>query len=152
MRTNKLFALLACGLFLCGTAVKAEELPIRWVVQDGYKANKLQAGRLYLEACRWVEDHYGSKGQTIRPALTIRVGESCPDPAIKGACLGSWSGDLYIPKWDKASPGDVVQVTLSMSLLELMSRQQRWDVTRNLLADDVRNFLDAPMVAQQAEK
>jgi len=152
MRKQKLFVLLAAGLSLLAAEMKAEEPPIRWIVKDGHKVNKLQAERLYFEAIRWVEDRYGSPKQMIRPILAIHVGESCPDPKITGSCQGSWFGDLYIPVWDKAAPGYVVQATLMMSLLELMSRQDLREVTRELLADDARNFWDVPVMAQRMEK
>lgn len=154
MRKQKVFALLASGLFLCVTTLQAEQPPIQWIVKDGHEAstNKLQAERLYLAACQWVEDRFGSPNQAIRPSLTIHVGEPCPDPSIAGSCQGSWLGELYIPEWDVASPGDVVQIALTMSLLELVPRQELRDVTLELLSEDVRHFLDAPAVAQMSEE
>ena len=142
MRKWKLFALLATVVFLFSSAVRAQEAPIHWVVQDGHEANKARAERLYFAAVQWVEDQFGSPEQTLRPELTIRVGESCPDPEIAGACQGSWLGELYIPDWDRASAGHVVQATLTLSLLELMSRQDLRNVTEELLTEDVQNFLD----------
>ena len=152
MRNQKLFLLLATGLCLFAAEMQAEQPPIRWIVKEGHEVNKLQTERLYLEATQWIENRFGSPNQVLRPALTIRVGEPCPDPAISAACQTSKLGELYIPKWDDGAPGYVVQATLTMSLLQLLSRQEVRDVTRNLLTDDARNFLDAPAVAQRTEK
>jgi len=132
--------------------LKAEELPIRWIVKEGHDVNKLQAERLYLEATRWIENRFGSPKQVLRPALTIHVGEPCPDPAISKACQTTRLGDLYIPKWDNGSAGYIVQATLMSSLLDLMSREELRTVALELIDDDFSNFLDSTAVAQRMEK
>lgn len=152
MRKDKLFALLGIGLCLWVAEMKAEQLPILWIVKDGHEVNKPQAERLYLEACRWIENRFGSSQQVIRPALTIHVGEACPDPGISGACQTSKLGDLFIPKWDDGAPGYVVQAALMTSLLQLLSREELHTVTRDLLTIDAQNFLDAPAVTKRTEK
>lgn len=152
MSKRNSFVLLAAGLFLCAAAMKAEQPNILWDVKDGHEVNKPQTERLYLEACRWVEDRFGYPKQTLRPVLTIHVGESCPDPRIADACQTSKLGELYIPKWDEGAPGYVVQATLMSALLQLMSRQELLTTTRDLLADDLRNFMDAPAVAKRTGK
>ena len=149
MKTLKLFALLASGLFLFAGAVQAEEPPIRWIVKDGHEANRERASRLYFEATRWVEDRFGSADRKLRPHLTIHVGEECPDPEISGACQSSGLGDLYIPEWNQASAGHVVQAALTMSLLELMTIGDVRGVTKELLAEDVNNFFDISQVAKK---
>lgn len=152
MRRPNLFLLLVAGLSLFAAEMKAEDLPIRWIVKQGHEANKLQVERLYLEATGWIEDRFGSPKQILRPGLTIHVGESCPDPGIAGACQTAQLGEVYIPEWDEGAPGYIVQATLVASLHQLMSRQELHQVTRDLLTADAANFLDAPTVAQRTEK
>jgi hypothetical protein len=141
MKKLTLFALLFIPSFL-PIATQAEEPPIRWVVKDGQNVNRPQGERLYLEAVRWIEDRYESP-VPLRPHLTIRVGERCPDTKITGACMGPWPGDLYLPEWDEAAPGYIVQATLKASLQQLLSNEDVRQVTVDLLTEDVSNFLDA---------
>jgi hypothetical protein len=152
MRSEKLFFLLVAGLSFFAAEMKAEQLPIRWFVKEGQEVNRPQIERLYLEATRWIEGRFGSSKRAIRPALTIRVGEPCPDLGIVGPCQDSWRGDVYIPQWDDGAPGYVVQATLTMSLLQLLSREELRDVTVSLLMHDARTFLDAPAVSRRTEK
>jgi hypothetical protein len=137
-----LFALLTGGLFLFTDTSRAEQAPIRWVVKNDQEVNRLQAERLYFEAARRIALRHGSPQQKLRPPLVIRVGEPCPDPEINEACLGSLQGELYIPEWNEASPGYVVQAALKLSLLALMPREELEDVTLDVVTEDVQNFLD----------
>ena len=43
---------------------------------------------------------------------------------ISGACLRPVLGELYIPRWDEASPGAIIQATFATALLQLMDRQE----------------------------
>ena len=149
MKALKFFALLWCGFILFMGSSKAEEAPIRWIVKEGHEANRAQAERLYLDAVRLVEDRFGSPEVELRPTLFIHVGEPCPDPEVSGACQGSWIGELFIPEWDKDSPGYVVQATLLMSLLELMPQEELREATLELLREDMNNFFDVSQVVNK---
>src|SRR6185436_19491225 len=63
---------------------------LMWIIkgdQQEQSIDKEQAARIYVDACQWIEDRFGADGRTIRPHLTVHVGESCPDPGLTGACL-----------------------------------------------------------------
>ena len=149
MKTLKLFALLCSSFILFMGSSKAEEAPIRWIIEEGHEANRAQAERLYFDAVRWVEDRFGFQEEDLRPTLYIHVGEPCPDPEVSGACQGSFLGELYIPEWNEDSPGYVVQSTLLMSLLELMPQEDLREVTLELLREDINNFFDVSQVANK---
>jgi len=129
-----------------------ERSHLNWIVTEEQEVDKPQALRLYLEACRWIENRFALGGRTIRPTLTVHVGETCPDAEIAGACVSASSGHLYLPKWDIASPGAIVQATLAVALLQLMDRDEMSRVVKVLLAEDARDFVDARLFVRSAKK
>jgi hypothetical protein len=121
----------------------ADDRPIRWIIKDGEAIDRAQAERLYREACRVIEQRFTDNTRVVRPRLTIHVGKSCPDSALSGTCLAPASGELYLPKWDDGAVGAITQATLVIGLLQLLAPAEVVRVTRSLLAEDARDFVDA---------
>ena len=149
---KNVLGILSAVFVLTVAGYTADQTGLHWIVKSGQDVNKPQAERLYVEACRWIENRFGSEGKAIRPTLAVHVGKPCPNPEISGACLNPVLRELYIPKWDEASAGAVTQATLVTALLQLMDRHELQRVARVLLEDDGKNFLDARQFASRAGK
>jgi hypothetical protein len=148
MRTLTLFS---AFIILSGANLRAQTPHLRWIVKSDRPISTDRAERVYLEACRWVEDHFGYVGQQVRPNLTVHVGEPCPNPELSGPCTSASEGELYLPRWDKSSVGAVAQATVLAALIRLIDRQELKNIARDILADDARDFLDASEVAMANE-
>ena len=104
------------------------------------------ANRLYEEAFSWVESRFSPDAKLVRPTLTIHVGESCPDSEVNGECLSPASRELYLPKWDRTSPGAIIQGAIVASMMQLIKQQNIRAVAQGLLAGDAGNFVSAGMM------
>jgi hypothetical protein len=129
---------------------------IRWVVKshEEQKVDRFMATRLYDEACRWVEDNFSPDGRTLRPRLTIHVGEGCPDSKIGKArpCLSPAASSLYLPTWDASAPGAIIQATIVVGMLHLAQQQDIPQIAESLLAEDTRNFLSARTLSSKEKE
>ena len=149
--TARTLTVLIALMILSRVNLSAQTTHLRWIVKSGQEVNTSRAERVYLEACRWVEDHFGAAGQQIRPNLTVHVGEACPDPEMAGPCTSPSKGELYLPQWDESSDGAVAQATLMAALLRLVDRHELKNIARNILTNDAKDFLDASSVAMANE-
>jgi hypothetical protein len=149
---KRVVGLMSVSLVLSVAGFTGEKAHLRWMIQSGQEVDKSQAERLYRDACRWIETRFGAERGAIRPTITVHVGESCPNPAISGACLSPVLGALYLPEWDETSPAAVIQATFATALLQLMDRQEVQRVVRVLLAEDARDFMDARQLARKTKE
>jgi hypothetical protein len=158
MMTTMLKRLIHAGLMLAvmlgvlrvAPGHAADQPRLRWVVRDGVHVDRAQAERLYGGAIRAIERRFGAEPQAVRPDITIYVGELCPDPGVEGACLSPATAELYVPEWDAAAPAAVTQATLTLGLLRLMPPEELLDVTKTLLDEEARDFVDARTLAESA--
>jgi hypothetical protein len=138
-----MIALLGCFL----SAAQAADIPrIRWNVKNGEEVDRPMAERLYLEASRMIEMRFGAGVKPVRPSIEVHVGSPCPDSSVPDACLAPATADLYLPHWDENAPGALTQATLVLGLLQLLDAEEIEDLTREILNEDAKDFVDVSSV------
>lgn len=110
-------------LLLVAAAYANAPARLLWVVKAGEDVDKTHAERVYFEACQWIEKQLEA-ARTVRPKLTVHVGEACPQSQIEGACMNPALGELYLPKWDENAPRAVAEATLATALHDLLQEKQ----------------------------
>ena len=145
--TFRTLAILIALCFLFGISAQAydydsEAACLKWDVKAEQTVNKQQSRRLYLEAARWLELKFHPEGKSIRPCLTVHVGQTCPLSEPGRTCVSPAQGDVYIPKWDQTAPALVAQATVVTGLLQLVTHQEIKALSATLLAQDMKDFAD----------
>jgi hypothetical protein len=151
IHTTKVLIAISAIWLLSAVAVRAQTAHLQWIIKGDQSVSTSKAERVYLEACRWVEDQFGYGDRRIRPSITVHVGEPCPNPALSGPCTSVSEGQVYLPQWDKSSEGAVAQATILAGLLQLVDRQELQNIARTILTDDAKHFVDASALAMANE-
>lgn len=115
---------------------------ITWNIESGQEINKRQAERLYLDAYRWVDENVSRRKGTAPPYIVVHVGKPCPDENSKGPCVNPVTGEIYLPKWENASPAAIAQGTISTMLLHLLDAKEITRTAERLLLEDRSVYLD----------
>ncbi len=110
---------------------------LHWEIKDGLKVNRQRAERLCEAASKWVEKNVVEGEQRVRPCLTVKVGEPCPDGTNRAACLTLGERMVYLEKWDEFSAGFVAQACLLAVFHEVVVH-----VAQEIIEEDFRAYLD----------